>query len=73
MDRAVEMATPEDVILSKLEWSKIGASERQFADALQVARTQGQDLDLSYLEKWSRELGVIDLWEKIKELILPES
>jgi hypothetical protein len=73
MDKTVEMATPEDVILSKLEWSKIGASERQFTDALQVARAQGQNLDLSYLEKWSKELGVADLWGKIKELILPES
>ena len=67
MDRAVEMATPEDVILSKLEWSKLGASERQFADALQVARTQGQNLDLPYLEKWSKELGVADLWSKIQK------
>ena len=69
MDKSVEMATPEDVILSKLEWSKLGASERQFADALQVARTQGQNLDLPYLEKWSRELGVADLWEKIQKLM----
>jgi hypothetical protein len=68
MDREVEVATPEDVILSKLEWSKIGASERQFEDALQVARTQGHNLDLPYLEKWSRELGVADLWNKIQEI-----
>lgn len=73
MDRAVEMATPEDVILSKLEWSKIGVSERQFADALQVARTQEKTLDFAYLEKWSKELGVADLWNKIKKIILPDS
>ena len=71
MDRTVEMATPEDVILSKLEWSKIGASERQFADALQVARTQGKSLDLEYLEKWVKELGVADLWGKIKKTVFP--
>ena len=71
MDRAVEMATAEDVILSKLEWSKLGASERQFADALQVARTQGVGSDLVYLEKWSKELGVADLWNQIKKMILP--
>jgi hypothetical protein len=73
MDRAVEMATPEDVILSKLEWSKLGASERQFADALQVARTQGKSLDLPYLEKWSKELGVADFWDQIKKMVLPDS
>ncbi len=69
MDRAVELATPEDVILSKLEWSKIGASERQFADALQVARSQGQNLDLPYIEKWSKELSVADLWNKIQKVL----
>jgi hypothetical protein len=73
MDRAVEMATAEDVILSKLEWSRLGASERQFADALQVARTQGDGLDLAYLEKWSKELGVADLWNQIKKMIFPDS
>lgn len=72
-DRIVEMATPEDVILSKLEWSKLGASERQFTDALKVARTQWTSLDFSYLEKWSKELGVGDLWNNIKKIILPDS
>jgi hypothetical protein len=60
------IATPEDVILSKLEWSKLGSSERQWQDALQVARTQGQNLDLDYIEKWALELGVYDLWDRLK-------
>lgn len=51
-------ATPEDVILSKLEWSKLGASERQFIDALNVAKVQGEKLDRSYLEKWAKEIGI---------------
>ena len=61
-----QIATPEDVILSKLEWSKLGSSERQWQDALQVARTQAERLDLDYIEKWSKELGVWDLWQRIK-------
>jgi hypothetical protein len=70
-DKTLEMATAEDVILSKLEWSKLGSSERQLADALQVARTQGKGLDLAYIEKWSRELGVADLWERIRVVVFP--
>ena len=72
MESSLEMATPEDVILSKLEWSKLGASERQWADALQVARTQGKRLDLAYLEKWARELGVDDLWRRIRSVVFPD-
>jgi len=63
------IATPEDVILSKLEWSKLGSSERQWQDALQVARTQAENLDLEYIEKWSHELGVYDFWQRIKTAI----
>src|SRR5208283_4081722 len=70
-DKTLEMATPEDVILSKLEWSKLGSSERQWADALQVARIQGERLDLAYIDKWSVELGVADLWQRIREAVFP--
>jgi hypothetical protein len=72
LDEIVEMATPEDVILSKLEWSKLGSSERQWEDALQVARIQKEHLDLAYLEKWAVELGVADLWHRIRELVYTE-
>jgi hypothetical protein len=66
-----QIATPEDVILSKLEWSKLGSSERQWQDALQVARTQAEGLDLDYIEKWSKELGVYDLWQRLKSEVFP--
>lgn len=50
-------ASPEDVILSKLEWSKMGNSERQFLDALNVARVQGRSLDRAYLDHDSHRCG----------------
>lgn len=58
-------ASPEDVILSKLEWSKMGSSERQFLDALNVARVQGGALDRVYLERWAAELGVGGLLQRL--------
>lgn len=58
-------ATPEDVILTKLEWSKMGDSERQFMDALNIAKVQGEKLDRSYLKKWAEELGIHDLLESL--------
>jgi hypothetical protein len=51
-------ASPEDVILTKLEWSKLGESERQFNDALNVARLQGPRLDRDYLQRWATDLGI---------------
>jgi len=71
LETTLEIATPEDVILSKLEWSKLGTSERHWTDALQVARTQGRNLDLAYIEKWACELGVADLWKCIRDAVFP--
>ena len=62
-------ATAEDIILAKLEWSKLGESERQFADALNVARVQGENLDANYLKQWSAELGIQDLLEKLLQVV----
>ena len=58
-------ATAEDIILAKLEWSKTSGSERQFNDALNVAKLQRGNLDRSYLEKWAKDLDIRDLLETL--------
>ncbi|MFQ5843748.1 MAG: hypothetical protein ACE5JG_02045 [Planctomycetota bacterium] len=62
------VATPEDVILAKLEWYDRGgrASERQWSDVLGILRVQG-DIDEAYLRKWAPELGVGDLVDRALE------
>jgi hypothetical protein len=62
---AVSAVTPEDAILSKLEWAKMGDSERQFRDAFGVAAVQFDCLDWAYLRKWAVELDVEDLLNKL--------
>ena len=54
----VYVLSPEDSILSKLEWSKGRQSEAQFKDALGVLITQKDTLDFEYLKKWAKELGI---------------
>ena len=54
----VSMVTAEDAILSKLEWSQAGGSVRQYQDAVGIALSQGDLLDLAYLRRWAVELGV---------------
>ena len=65
MDQERWFATAEDMILAKLEWSRMGESEKQFKDALNVAKVQGKNLDRSYLQKWAQELGVHELLQKL--------
>lgn len=59
----VRFASPEDTLLHKLVWYKLGneVSERQWRDVLGVLKVQGDALDFEYLEKWATELGVADL------------
>jgi hypothetical protein len=61
------LSSPEDVIPNKLKWFRDGGevSERQWNDILGVVKTQQNLLDKNYLEKWAKELGVIDLLNKI--------
>ena len=63
--RTVYVASPEDVILSKLEWSAQTRSERQVQDALNVAIVQWPQLDQGYLRRWASELGVSESLETI--------
>jgi hypothetical protein len=60
------VATPEDVVLAKLEWYERGGrtSERQWSDVLGVLRVQGEAIDLEYLRRWAGELGVRDLLDR---------
>ena len=61
-DARLVVATAEDVLLAKLEWSKLsGGSERQLGDAAGILTGQGQDLDMAYVEKWAEELDVPSL------------
>lgn len=64
--RSVYVASPEDTILAKLEWYRLGheVSERQWRDVLGVLRVQGDHLDHGYLRQWAAELAVADLLTK---------
>jgi hypothetical protein len=62
-DRSIRVVTPEDIILLKLEWYRLGheISDRQWCDVLGVLRVQAGRLDWSYLDSWAGALGIADL------------
>jgi hypothetical protein len=63
---SAKFASPEDTILSKLEWYQMGGevSDRQWRDISGVLKTQAGELDVEYLRKWAAELQVTDLLER---------
>ena len=60
------LPSPEDVVLSKLEWFRLGdeVSERQWRDVIGILKVEAVLLDRPYLEKWAVELGIADLLAK---------
>ena len=61
------VVTAEDSILSKLEWSKLGESERQLNDVIETCRLNGDFLDIEYVSRWAKRLSVADLLSKVLE------
>lgn len=58
----LSVATAEDVLISKLEWAKLGESQRQLEDAAGIIRVQAASLDTAYIERWVRELELSEQW-----------
>ena len=63
----VNVASPEDMILAKLVWYRLGneTSERQWNDLTQVTQVRFRSLDQQYVQHWAAELAVADLWQRL--------
>lgn len=64
-DTEVLIVSPEDSILSKLEWTKKTLSDKQYLDLFSVASIKKDKLDFAYIKKWATELEVVDVLEKL--------
>jgi hypothetical protein len=64
--RMIYVATPEDTVLAKLAWYRLGdeISDRQWRDILGVLAVQGDRLDFAYMRQWAATLDVSDLLEQ---------
>lgn len=58
------VASAEDIVVAKLEWSRLAQSQRQIDDAAAILRARRETLDHSYIEKWTRELHLEEEWAK---------
>ena len=63
------LLSPEDVLLFKLRWYRLGneVSEQQWKDVLGLMKTQRLCLDEAYLDTWAGPLGVADLLERVRK------
>ena len=58
----VAIASLEDVVIAKLEWSRLGDSALQRRDVLQLLERAWEQIDHEYVRKWAAELGLESEW-----------
>ncbi len=70
---SVDLASAEDIVVAKLEWAKLGESERQLRDVAGILRVQGPSLDRRYVEHWITSLGLSKQWALARRMAGEES
>jgi hypothetical protein len=66
---AVTFASPEDVILKKLEFYKIGGSDRHLRDIAGVLKVSGKSIDRGYIARFASQFGVEDIWTQVQQQV----
>lgn len=67
LDVPVFVASAEDTIVAKLEWSQqAGGSERQRRDVAGIAATMSDQLDRAYIDEW---VGELELEEELSRAL----
>ena len=69
--REAHFATPEDVILKKMEFYQMGRSEKHLRDIASMIAVSRSELDLFYIGEWAEKLGLDKIWDDILKKLLP--
>jgi len=66
-DYVASFASPEDVILIKLDFYRQGGSDKHLRDIAGVLKVSGDQLDRRYLDSWAQRLGLEEIWQALIE------
>jgi len=64
-DEELCLVTPEDLIISKLDWARQSRSEVQFSDVRNLLASV-PSLDHAYVERWAGRLGLEALYREVR-------
>ena len=60
-------ASPEDVILKKMEYFREGGSEKHLRDIASMLTISAGEIDRGYIEQWVATLGLTAIWEAVEQ------
>lgn len=64
-DYTASFASPEDVILKKLEFHREGGADKHLRDIAGMLEVSGEEIDRGYVEEWAERLRVGEIWRTI--------
>lgn len=64
-DSTAIYASPEDVIIRKLQYFKLGGSDKHLRDIRGIIKTSRSRIDLGYITAWASREGVTEIWNQI--------
>ena len=64
-DFDASFASPEDVILKKLEYFNEGHSEKHLRDITGILKLCPDPIDREYIVHWAQELDLMEIWQAI--------
>lgn len=65
-NRQAIFSSPEDIILKKLEWYKMGKSQKHLTDIAGIIKVSRDKINFDYIDKWASQIGVADIWQRLK-------
>lgn len=59
-------ASPEDVIIKKMEYYREGGSEKHLRDITGILKISSKEIDQDYISEWVERLGLIEIWDAVQ-------
>lgn len=66
-------ASPEDVMIKKMEYYREGGSEKHLRDITGILKISGEEVDLDYITVWVKRLGLTEIWNAVQRRLREES
>jgi len=68
-DTEADFASPEDVIIKKMEYYREGQSDKHLRDIAGILKISGDEIDKEYIDFWAAKLGLGEIWRLIQKRI----
>ena len=67
--KTANFASPEDVILKKMEFFQKGGSDKHLRDIASMLKISREDINRVYISAWAEKFDLTEIWDSIQKKI----